>query len=186
MQTPPLGKKHVTIAVSGVNGGETVDFRKLADRGMILLGRTEAYESGVISIADDLTKNITSGDANYLELLSEADAYIDLHGLDLPAEENARMIGPDPDCMKNPIRQIDLSQKGIKTIIWATGYGQDFSWLKVDVFDVDGKPLHDRGVAKVDGIYFLGLPWLSMRGSSFIWGVWEDAKHLAAQISARS
>ena len=70
MQTPPFGKKHVTIAVSGVNGGETVDFRKLADRGMILLGRTEAYESGVISIADDLTKNITSGDANYLELLS--------------------------------------------------------------------------------------------------------------------
>ena len=186
MRSPPLGKKHVTIAVSGVNGGETVDFRKLADRGMILLGRTEAYESGVISIADDLTKNITSGDANYLELLSEADAYIDLHGLDLPAEENARIIGPDPDCMKTPIRQIDLSQKGIKTIIWATGYGQDFSWLKVDVFDVEGKPLHDRGVAKVDGIYFLGLPWLSMRGSSFIWGVWEDAKHLAAQISARS
>ena len=50
----------------------------------------------MISIADDLTKNIASGDANYLELLSEADAYIDLHGLDLPAEENARMIGPDP------------------------------------------------------------------------------------------
>ena len=88
--------------------------------------------------------------------------------------------------MKNPIRQIDLSQKGINTIIWATGYDQDFSWLKVDVFDVNGKPSHDRGVAKVDGIYFLGLPWLSMRGSSFIWGVWEDAKHLAAQISARS
>ncbi|MEC6997845.1 MAG: NAD(P)/FAD-dependent oxidoreductase, partial [Pseudomonadota bacterium] len=186
MKIPPVGKKHVTIAVSGVNGGETVDFRKLANRGMILLGRTEAYESGVISIADDLTKNITSGDANYLELLSEADAYIDLHGLHLPAEENARIIGPDPDCMKTPIRQIDLSQKGIKTIIWATGYRQDFSWLKVDVFDADGKPVHDRGVAKVDGIYFLGLPWLSMRGSSFIWGVWEDAKHLAAQITARS
>ena len=84
MQIPPFGKKHVTIAVSGVNGGETVDFRKLADRGMILLGRTEAYESGVISIADDLTKNINSGDANYLELLAEADAFIDLHGLDLP------------------------------------------------------------------------------------------------------
>ena len=186
MQIPPLGKKHVTIAVSGVNGGETVDFRKLADRGMILVGRTEAYENGLILIADDLTKNITSGDANYLELLAEADSFIDLHGLDLPAEENARMIGPDPDCMTTPIRQIDLSQKGIKTILWATGYGQDLSWLKVDVFDIDGKPLHDRGVAKVDGIYFLGLPWLSMRGSSFIWGVWDDAKHLAAQISARS
>ncbi len=186
MKTPPAGKEHVTIAVSGAYGGSTLDFRKIANRGMVLLGMTGAYDSGVISIADDLAKNIADGDANYLGLLAEADAYIDSHGLDLPPEENAKIIGPDPDCMKAPIRQIDLAKQGINTIIWATGYVQDFSWLKVDAFDVDGKPMHDRGVAKADGIYFLGLPWLSMRGSSFIWGVWEDAKYLAAQISARS
>jgi putative flavoprotein involved in K+ transport len=186
MKTPPAGRDHVTIAVSGVNGGATVDFRKLAERGMVLLGKTESYECGVISIADDLATNITNGDANYLGLLAEADVYVDSHGLDLSPEDNAKIIGPDPDCMKTPIRQIDLSEKDINTIIWATGYVQDFSWLKVDVFDADGKPAHDRGVAKADGIYFLGLPWLSMRGSSFIWGVWEDAKYLAAQISARS
>ena len=185
MKTPPAGKEHVTIAVSGAYGGATVDFRKLANRGMVLLGMTGAYDSGVISIADDLAKNIADGDANYLGLLAEADAYIDSHGLDLPPEENAKIIGPDPDCMKTPIRQIDLAKQGINTIIWATGYVQDFSWLKVDAFDLDGKPMHNRGVAKADGIYFLGLPWLSMRGSSFIWGVWEDAKYLAAQISAR-
>jgi putative flavoprotein involved in K+ transport len=185
MKTPPAGKEHVTIAVSGAYGGATVDFRKLANRGMVLLGMTGAYDSGVISIADDLAKNIADGDANYLGLLAEADAYIEAHGLDLPPEEDAKIIGPDPDCMKTPIRQIDLAKQGINTIIWATGYVQDFSWLKVDAFDVDGKPMHNRGVAKADGIYFLGLPWLSMRGSSFIWGVWEDAKYLAAQISAR-
>ena len=185
MKTPPAGKEHVTIAVSGAYGGATVDFRKLANRGMVLLGMTGAYDSGVISIADDLAKNIADGDANYLGLLAEADAYIDSHGLDLPPEENAKIIGPDPDCMKAPIRQIDLAKQGINTIIWATGYVQDFSWLKVDAFDANGKPAHNRGVAKADGIYFLGLPWLSMRGSSFIWGVWEDAKYLAAQISNR-
>ena len=186
MKTPPDGKEHVTIAVSGAYGGATVDFRKLADRGMILLGMAGAYDSGVISIADDLAKNIADGDAKYLGLLTEADAYIEAHSLDLPPEENAKIIGPDPGCMKNPIRELSLVKQGIETIIWATGYVQDFSWLKVDVFDADGKPAHDRGVAKADGIYFLGLPWLSMRGSSFIWGVWEDAKYLAAQISARS
>ncbi len=186
MKTPPAGKEHVTIAVSGAYGGSTVDFRKLADRGMVLLGMTGAYDSGVISIADDLAENIANGDANYLGLLAEADAYIEAYGLDLPPEEDAKIIGPDPDCMKIPIRQIDLAKEGINTIIWATGYVQDFSWLKVDAFDADGKPRHNCGVAKADGIYFLGLPWLSMRGSSFIWGVWEDAKYLAAQISARS
>ena len=186
MKTPPAGKEHVTIAVSGAYGGGTVDFRKLASRGVVLLGMTGAFDNGVISIADDLAKNIADGDANYLELLAEADAYIDRHSLDLPSEEDAKIIDPDPDCVKTPIRQIDIVKQGINSIIWATGYVQDFSWLKVDAFDADGKPLHDRGVAKPDGIYFLGLPWLSMRGSSFIWGVWEDAKYLAAQISARS
>ena len=185
MKTPPAGREHVTIAVSGAYGGNTVDFRKFADRGMVLLGMTEAYDSGVISIADDLAKNIADGDANYLGLLAEADAYIDAHGLDLPPEEDAKIIGADPDCVKTPIRQINLAEQGVTTIIWATGYVQDFSWLKVDAFDANGKPAHNRGVAKADGIYFLGLPWLSMRGSSFIWGVWEDAKYLAAQISNR-
>ena len=66
MKTLPAGKEHVTIAVSGAYGGATVDFRKLANRGMVLLGMTEAYDSGVISIADDLAKNIANGDANYL------------------------------------------------------------------------------------------------------------------------
>ena len=185
MKTPPAGREHVTIAVSGAYGGNTVDFRKFADRGMVLLGMTEAFDSGVIAIADDLAKNIADGDANYLGLLAEADAYIDAHGLDLQPEEDAKIIGADPDCVKAPIRQINLAEQGVQTIIWATGYAQDFSWLRVDAFDANGKPEHNRGVAKADGIYFLGLPWLSMRRSSFIWGAWEDAKYLAAQISNR-
>ena len=186
MKTPPAGKEHVTIAVSGAYGGKTVDFRKFADRGMVLLGMTGAYDNGKLAIADDLVKNIADGDANHLSLLAEADAYVEANGLDLPLEEDAKIIGPDPECLTHPIREIDLDERGIKTIIWATGYVQDFSWLKVDAFDDSGKPAHDRGVAKADGIYFLGLPWLSMRGSSFIWGVWEDAKYLASHIANRT
>ena len=186
MKTPPAGKEHVTIAVSGAYGGKTVDFRKFADRGMVLLGMTGAYDNGKLAIADDLVKNIADGDANHLSLLAEADAYVEANGLDLPLEEDAKIIGPDPECLTHPIREIDLDERGIKTIIWATGYVQDFSWLKADAFDDSGKPAHDRGVAKADGIYFLGLPWLSMRGSSFIWGVWEDAKYLASHIANRT
>ncbi len=186
MKTPPAGKEHVTIAVSGAYGGKTVDFRKFADRGMVLLGMTGTYENGRLAIADDLVKNIADGDANHLSLLAEADAYVEANGLDLPLEEDAKIIGPDPECLTHPIREIDLAERGIKTIIWATGYVQDFSWLKVDAFDDSGKPAHNRGVAKADGIYFLGLPWLSMRGSSFIWGVWEDAKYLASHIANRT
>jgi len=105
--------------------------------------------------------------------------------LDFPLEPEAKIIGPAPDCMTNPVLSLDLKDTQIKTIIWATGFLQDFNWLKVDAFKEDGKPDHKKGVSKQAGIYFLGLPWLSMRGSSFVWGVWEDAKYLATHIANR-
>ncbi len=84
--------------------------------------------------------------------------------------------------MTDPIHSLDFAKEGISTIIWATGFKQDFSWLKVDAFDEKGAPIHQRGVSKVSGIYFLGLPWQSRRGSTFLWGVWHDAKFIADQI----
>lgn len=183
MKTPPAGREHVTIAVSGANGGSTVDFRNLASRGINLLGMTQDYKNGKLTFAPDLADNIREGDANYLSTLEEADAYIEKNGLDLPPEEDAKIIGTDPEAMTNPTLDLDLADTNITTIIWATGFVQNFNWLKVDTFDENGKPNHYKGIAKEPGIYFLGLPWLSMRGSSFIWGVWEDAKYLASHIA---
>jgi putative flavoprotein involved in K+ transport len=177
------GMEHVTIAVSGAGGGRTVDFRHLAADGMTLLGMTTSFNDGVLSFAPDLADNLAGGDANYLSLLDEADAYIAQTGLDLPEEPAARRIDPDPACVTDPILELDLAKAGIATIIWATGYALDYSWLKVDAFDDQGRPKHQRGVSAEPGVYFLGLPWLSRRGSSFIWGVWHDAKFLADQIA---
>lgn len=174
---------HVTIAVSGANGGHTVDFRRLAARGMNLVGMTSSFKDGVLEFAPDLKSNIAEGDANYLSLLDEADAYVARNDIDLPEEPDARIIDPDPDCVTHPILELNLAEAGITTIIWATGFTADFSWLKVDAFDDEGHPKHQRGVSAERGIYFLGLPWLSQRGSSFIWGVWHDAKHVADHIS---
>ncbi len=176
------GKEHVTIAVSGAYGGHTVDFRRFAARGITLLGRTESCDDGVMRFASDLAENLAQGDANYLSVLHEADAYVARNGLDLPEEPEAHVIDPDPSCVSDPILELDLTQAGIGTIIWATGFAVDFSWLKVDVFDERGWPKHQRGVSDEPGVYFLGLPWLSRRASSFIYGVWHDAKYLADHI----
>lgn len=176
------GKEHVTIAVSGSHGGFTVDFRRLALKGMTLLGLTDSYNSGTLSFASDLASNVAEGDANYLSLLQEADAYIERNGLDLPLETEAHNIDPDPDCIATPILELNLKEAGITSVIWATGYAVDYGWLDVDVFQDNGKPIHERGVSSEPGIYFLGLPWQSRRGSAFIWGVWHDAKYLADQI----
>ncbi|MFX0544302.1 flavin-containing monooxygenase [Roseovarius sp. S1116L3] len=182
MAAPAPGTEHVTIAVSGAEGGKTVDFRRLGNQGMTLLGRTESYENGVIHLADDLRRNLDNGDANYLGLLDEADAYIAQNGLDLPEEPEARDRAPDPESVAQPIRELELAKAGITTVIWAVGFGVDYSWIKLDAFDAAGRPIHHRGVSPQRGLYFLGLPWQSRRGSSFIWGVWHDAKHIAEQI----
>ena len=177
------GREHVTIAVSGAHGGKTIDFRELAQQGMILVGLTQAFNNGVASFQPNLLENLKRGDENYLALLDAADAYIERNGLDLPLEPQARRVFPDADCVKNPIQQLDLAAAGITSIIWATGFAVDYSWLQVDAFDAAGKPQHQRGVSSESGIYFLGLPWQSRRGSSFIWGVWHDAKYVADHIS---
>jgi len=184
-KTREPGMEHVTIAVSGAHGGHTVDFRKLAARGITLLGRAGPFKDGVMHCADDLARNIAQGDAHYLSVLDAADAYVAKNGLDLPEEPEARRIDANPDCVTDPILQLNLAEAGITAIVWATGFAVDFGWLKADTFDARGIPLHERGVSKVPGLYFLGLPWLSRRASPFIWGVWHDAEYLAGHIAAR-
>jgi putative flavoprotein involved in K+ transport len=182
-QTPPQGAEHVTIAVSGARGGETVDFRDLAARGMTLVGLTQSFEHGRVRFADDLRENIENGDATYLEILREADDYIDRMGLELPEEPEAHQLGAMPSCVTDPLRELDLAEAGVTAIVWATGFTTDYGWLKVDAFDERGNPSHSRGISRERGVYFIGLPWLSSRGSSFIWGVWHDAKHVAGHIA---
>jgi len=183
MPTPAPGTEHVTFAVSGKDGGHTIDFRKFAASGMVLLGMTQAYDNGVLTFADDLQANIAHGDKNYLSVLDEADDFVRRNNLDLPQDPEARKTWPDPECLTNPIRALDLARENITSVIWATGYKLDFGWLDIGEFDVRGRPLHSRGISTEPGLYFVGLPWLSRRGSSFIWGVWHDAKFIADQIA---
>ncbi|NBA97991.1 NAD(P)/FAD-dependent oxidoreductase [Pseudomonas sp. R5(2019)] len=177
------GKEHVTIAVSGARGGHTVDFRHLAHQGMTLVGLTRSFNDGVVTFESNLADNLARGDENYLALLDAADAYIARNGLDLPEEPEARALLPDPECVTRPILELDLAEAGVTSIIWATGYAVDYSWLKVNAFDANGKPKHQRGVSSEPGVYFVGLPWLSRRGSAFIWGVWHDAKLISDHIA---
>lgn len=183
METMRPGTEHITIAVSGAHGGNTVDFRALAHGGVTLVGRTTSFDSGVAKFESDLVSNLAYGDANYLSMLDAADAYAIDNGLDLPEEPEARSILSDPDCVTDPVLELDLIDAGVTSIVWATGFKVDYKWLQVDdALDDNGSPQHHRGVSSAPGIYYLGLPWLSHRGSSFIWGVWHDAKYIADQI----
>ncbi|MCU0903940.1 MAG: NAD(P)/FAD-dependent oxidoreductase [Tabrizicola sp.] len=185
MKAPTPGTEHVTIAVSGAHGGHTMDFRRLAGLGVTLLGRAGDYRDGTLHMADDLAVNIANGDRNYLSVLDEADAYARANGLDLPEEPEARVLLPLPACVTDPTLALNLKAAGVSTVIWATGFQLDFGWIDLDIFREDGRPVHRDGVTEVPGLYFIGLPWLSCRGSAFIWGAWKDAERLAGLIAGR-
>jgi len=175
--------KHVAFAVSGYEGGKTVDFRRLAHAGITVLGMTRSHENGVLRFEDDLARNIVQGDEDYFEVLREADAYVMRNGLPLPLEPDAWKLLEDPECIKKPVLDLDLAKAGIKTVLWATGFKFDFSWLDVEAaFDEQGTPFHKRGISGEQGIYFLGLPALTNRASSFIYGCWHDARYIADHI----
>ena len=159
--TPPEGREHVTIAVSGADGGQTVDFRRLAERGVTLVGRTQECIDGTVTFAPDLADNVAQGDANYLALLDDADEFITRNGLDLPPEPEARSIGPDPECMTDPILELDLAEAGVTSIIWATGFSLDYGWLKVDAFDRSRPAEASKGGVERTG-YLLSRPAMAV------------------------
>jgi putative flavoprotein involved in K+ transport len=113
------------------------------------------------------------------------DEYVRSRGLDLPDDPSARARRPDPPCVTDPIRRLDLHAENINAVIWATGYGVDFGWIDIPVFDAGGEPLHRCGVSAVPGLYFLGLQWLSRMKSAFLSYVGDDAADLADHIASR-
>ncbi len=171
--------------ITGAYGGHTIDFRQFAQRGITLLGRVSAAQDGKLEIASDLGASLAYGDAAYAGFLDRVDAHVEANGIDLPVDPAARTISHEPVCVTEPILQFDLRTAGVSSLIWATGYALDFDWIKLPVFDRNGKPMHRGGVTDVPGLYFLGLQWLSRLTSSFLSGVGDDAARLADHIATR-
>ena len=183
--TAQRGASALGPVISGAYGGQTIDFRRYAADGMMLTGHLQAARGGVIEIAPGLAENLRDGDLVFTTFLNFVDGYVKLRGLDLPDEPAARTTLPDPPCVTEPLRRLDLDASGIGAVIWATGYGLDFGWIDIPVRDANGDPVHRNGITDVPGLYFLGLPWLSKMNSSFLSGVGDDAAVLADHITAR-
>ena len=185
-QTPVevRGQDATLPLITGAYGGHTIDFRELAAQGITLVGRLQSASEGILYFAADLGESLKYGDAAYIAFLQKVDAYIEQKKMGLPAEPEARAILPDPPCLLEPMRQLESRAVGLSSVIWATGYAFDFSWIDLPVLSARGEPMHEHGVAAVPGIYFLGLPWLSKMSSSFLSGVGDDAARLAEHIQA--
>jgi len=168
--------------ITGAYGGHTIDFREFATQGMTLLGHLQGMKDGMLTFAGDLFDTLAQGDAAYSTFLDKVDAYVAQTKMNVPVDLAARTRLPDPLCVMDPLRQLDWRRAGLGSVIWATGYTSDYSWIDLPVLNERGEPTHRGGVADVPGIYFLGLPWLSKMNSSFLSGVGDDAAKLAEHI----
>ena len=175
MRTPPP-------LVTGVRGGYDVDLRRYPALGMILTGRLVNARDGVAAFAPDLEHNLTLGDRTFVEFIRSVDDHVRRTGLDAPPAEAATGSSTNSSPAVSPAI-LDLRAEGIGAVIWATGYAVDFGWVELRICDAHGSPLHRHGVTAVPGIYFLGLPWLRKRKSSFLGGVGEDAMSIADRIA---
>lgn len=174
--------------LTGVNGGYDADVRGLASKGIVLLGRLKAVTGASLALAPDLEENLANGEEWLANYKKSVDDYIAQSKLDIPEESPPANLSPSQKgSAATPILELDLGAAGITSIIWATGFGNEYDWLKLPVLDERREPLHERGVTKVPGIYFLGLRWLYKQKSGFLsfGGPAEDADYLAAQIAAR-
>ena len=170
--------------LTGVSGGHDADLRELARRGVTLVGSLGAACDGRLRFAPDLQENLARGDEAFDQFTRSVDDYIRRHELAAPEEpqRNRRRAGPPS---VSAIRDLDVRSTRITSVIWAIGYRYDFGWINCAVLGEDGGPVHRRGVTATPGLYFLGLPRLHKVKSAFLWGVGEDAAHLAEHIANR-
>jgi len=168
--------------ISGKNGGESLNLHQFARDGVVLLGHVRDARDGRLIIAPDLSETLAKVDEFENNALQMIDDYVARMGLSVPNETIPKL---HDGYAQQIVTELDLNSTGITTILWATGYAFDFSLVKLPVVDPDGYPIQMRGVTGYDGLYFLGMPWLHNRRSGILFGVGDDAAHLAAHIVAR-
>lgn len=170
-----------SVVLSG--DGDDLNLRRLARHGVMPLGHLEAFDGARLHFAGDLATRLSEADNHPLRLATAVEEYVRRSGDPAPREDYRP---PDlPTWALTAPRHLHLQAAGIQTVVWATGFRRDYSWVNAPVFDDEGEPVQQRGATAAPGLYFLGLRWMYRRSSNFIDGVGKDAAHLAELIDAR-
>lgn len=158
----------------------TLDLNALRAQGVEIVGRLMGVRAGKAQFSGSLRNVCALADLKMNRLLDTIDEWAERNGLNGdtgPAERYA-----PTDVGASPRLSLVLGDH-VRTVIWATGFRPDYSWLHVPVFDRKGALKHDRGIVDAPGLYVLGLPFLRRRKSSFIHGAEDDVRELGAHLA---
>lgn len=176
-----LVKRPPSLAVSGAHGGEQLDLALLAELGVTVTGRVSSFDGTTVSFEDDRDDKILEAELGMRSVLDRIDDHIaEVHPEWAHSPDRVGEVRLDP-----APAALDLAEHGIGTVLWATGYRRDYSWLDVPgALDRDGEIVQQHGISPVPGLYTIGLNFQRYRASHFIGGVGADALPLARELVA--
>ena len=163
----------------GSHDSQILDLNHLSDNRVKVVGRLMGINNGTAQFSGSLRNVCALADLKMNRLLEAIEDWIEHNPVlcDAPERFEATRVDDSPSLLMN------LDDSNIRTIIWATGFRPDYSWLNVPVLDRKGRIRHEGGVVDAPGMYVLGLPMLRRRKSSFIHGIEDDARDLMTQLA---
>jgi putative flavoprotein involved in K+ transport len=167
--------------LTGTPEAVTTDLNTLTELGIRIVGRLGRITDGVAQFSGGLHNTCALADLKMNRFLNRADQWATASGLDddLPPPHRFAPTYVDP---RTPL-ELDLTSGEITTVLWATGFRPDHSWLDIPVRDRTGHIRHDGGVVTgAPGLYLLGMPVLRTRASTYIHGAATDSDALAGHL----
>jgi putative flavoprotein involved in K+ transport len=164
------------------SGGRSLSLQALARAGATLVGRLIGGTGERLDFDDSANANVAAGDTAAERMRTAMDDFIRRSGL------NASPIEPDDTDAPvelDPPTTLDMRDHDIGSVVWCTGFTGDFSWLNPSMLDDDGQPRRDGPAAVAPGVWYVGLRWLTQRGSGILFGFPTDAAAVADAVKAR-
>jgi putative flavoprotein involved in K+ transport len=171
-----------SMQLAGSDERTTLDLNTLTSKGIALVGRFAGINNRRAQFSGSLRNKCELADLKLGRLLDAIDQWAQASDLSDSVPPPHRFEPTTVD--SSPRLDLDLTSGEIKTIIWATGFRPDYSWLDVDVMDSKGTIRHDGGVVDSPGMYLMGTPFLRRRKSTFIDGARVDAEDLVAELAS--
>jgi putative flavoprotein involved in K+ transport len=175
-------RKLPSMQLVGTPERVTVDINTLRERGVGIVGRLAGITDGTAQFSGSLRNVCALADLKLNRLLDTFDAWAVDAAIDTELEPPHRLSETVVEV--SPPLALDLGRADIRTVIWATGYRPDYSWLDLPVLDRKGQLRHDGGVVEAPGMYVMGLPFLRRRKSSLIDGAGDDARDLSEHLAS--
>lgn len=167
--------------VTGRDGGRDIDLRRFAIEGMQLYGALTGLDADgdTLRFAPRLREVLDQADRTYNGINASIDRYIAEQGLQAPPASVYEPVWEPSEERET----LSLKDAGITSVLWCIGFAPDFRWLDAPVFNGRGHPVHERGLTRVPGLYFIGLPWLHTWGSGRFSGVARDAAFVVQRVA---